>query len=178
MRNIKVGDPLKCVSEIGPIATERLMARLETQVRHSVAAGCVLLSGGKRLERRGNYFSPTVLTNIVRHSPAYTEELYGPVAALFRVNNIDEAIELANDSPMALGACAWTHDVHEQQRFIGNIKAGVVFVNKRVRSDPRLPFGGMKQSGFGRELGVEGIRQFTASKSVWIENSTKREVDQ
>lgn len=172
METLIVGDPLDDKSELGPLATARLVATLEQQVQKSAAAGCRILTGGKRIDRPGNYFRPTVLTDIKKNSPAYWEELYGPVAALFRVKNIEEAIELTNDSNFGLGASVWTKDPAEQSRFIEEIRVGNVFVNKRVRSDPRMPFGGMKASGFGRELGEQGLREFTVSKSVWIEEDS------
>jgi succinate-semialdehyde dehydrogenase/glutarate-semialdehyde dehydrogenase len=132
-----------------------------------------VLTGGKPLDRPGNFYAPTVLANIPKNSPAYREELFGPVACLFRVKNIDEAIAVANDSRFGLGASAWTNDERERKRFVNDLEAGMVFINKMVASDPRIPFGGVKQSGFGRELGVHGIREFTNIKTVWIEDEVQ-----
>ena len=137
-------------------------------VKTSVAAGAIVLTGGKKLDRPGNFYEPTVLTNILQGSPAYSEEIFGPVALLFRVNDIDEAIQLANATTFGLGASAWTNDESERNRFIDDLEAGCVFVNSMVASDPRLPFGGIKNSGYGRELGEFGIREFVNIKTVSI----------
>jgi succinate-semialdehyde dehydrogenase / glutarate-semialdehyde dehydrogenase len=140
-------------------------------VQKSVAAGARVLTGGKALEGDGFFYAPTVLANIPKTAPAYREELFGPVASVFVVKNIDEAIRTANDSRFGLGASAWTNDDRERDRFINEIESGMVFINKMVSSDPRLPFGGVKQSGHGRELGPFGIREFTNIKTVWIESN-------
>ena len=168
MKALRVGDPLKDSTDIGPLATEQILKDVETQVRTSVAAGAHLLCGGKRVDRVGNFYEPTVLANIPAGSPASCEEVFGPVAMLFRARTIDDAIELANSTTFGLGAASWTNDSQEQSRFIEELEAGCVFINGMVASDPRLPFGGIKNSGYGRELGEFGIREFVNIKTVWI----------
>ena len=163
-----VGDPLDPETQLGPLATEAILRDLERQVTASVALGAKLLTGGKRLDRPGWYYAATVLADIPREAPAYHEETFGPVASVFRVRDIDEAIALANDSRFGLGSAAWTHDPAEQRRFIDELEAGLVFINAMVASDPRLPFGGVKASGYGRELDVVGIREFVNIKAVSI----------
>ena len=169
MENLKVGDPLDEATQLGPLATAQVLHDLHRQVAESVAAGARVLTGGKRLDGIGYYYAPTVLTDIPRKCPAYQEELFGPVAALFRVRDVDEAIRLANDVSFGLGSSVWTNDEAEQARLIDEIEAGMVFVNGMVVSDPRMPFGGVKQSGYGRELSVYGIREFVNIKTVWIQ---------
>jgi succinate-semialdehyde dehydrogenase/glutarate-semialdehyde dehydrogenase len=168
MAALKVGDPMDDATEIGPLATEKLVQDLDAQVQRLVKDGACLLTGGTRVESPGNYYTPTVLTNIDRNTPTYREELFGPVAMLFRAGDITEAIHIANDTPFGLASSAWTNDPAEQKRFIDEIEAGVVFINKMVASDPRLPFGGVKRSGYGRELSAHGIREFTNIKTVCI----------
>jgi succinate-semialdehyde dehydrogenase/glutarate-semialdehyde dehydrogenase len=168
MKELRVGNPLDEANDIGPLATEQILKDVDEQVKTSVAAGAHILTGGKKVDGAGNYYQPTVLANIPHDSPAYCEELFGPVALLFRVNNIDEAIRLANTTTFALGAAAWTNDSGEQERFINEIEAGSVFINGMVASDPRLPFGGIKNSGYGRELSEFGIHEFVNIKTVWI----------
>jgi succinate-semialdehyde dehydrogenase/glutarate-semialdehyde dehydrogenase len=170
MKALRVGDPLDEATDIGPLATEQILKDVDEQVKASVAAGAIILTGGKKLDRAGNYYEPTVLVNVPRDSPASCEEVFGPVAMLFRVNNIDEAIDLANATSFGLGAAAWTSDEVEQKRFIDELAAGCVFINSMVASDPRLPFGGIKNSGYGRELGEFGIREFVNIKTVSINN--------
>jgi succinate-semialdehyde dehydrogenase/glutarate-semialdehyde dehydrogenase len=137
-------------------------------VEASIQAGARALTGAKPIDGPGAFYQPTVLTDIPKDSPAYGEEFFGPVACLFRVKNIDEAIHVANDTRFGLGASAWTNDAAERDRFTNELDAGMVFINKMVASDPRMPFGGVKQSGHGRELGVHGIHEFTNIKTVWI----------
>ena len=171
MQALKVGDPLDPATEVGPLATRTTLTDLDDQVRRSIAAGARVLAGGHPLERPGNYYAPTVLTDIKPGSPAYAEELFGPVAALFRVRDAGEALRLANDTSFGLGSSVWTNDAAERARLIDEIEAGQVFVNGMVVSDPRLPFGGIKNSGYGRELGVYGIREFVNVKTVWINDA-------
>lgn len=168
MRALKIGDPLDSATEIGPLATEAILDGVDKQVQDSIAAGAKLLSGGKRIESAGFFYEPTVLVDIPRDSPACREEIFGPVASLFRVSDAAEAIKTANDSSFGLGASAWTNDPAEQQLFAAELEAGMIFINSMVASDPRLPFGGTKRSGFGRELGAEGIREFVNTKTVSI----------
>jgi succinate-semialdehyde dehydrogenase / glutarate-semialdehyde dehydrogenase len=170
MQALKVGDPMDPATELGPLASADALEDLHAQVEAAIHSGARLLTGGRRIDRPGNFYEPTVLTNISKDSPAYGEELFGPVACLFRVKGIDEAIELANDTRFGLGASAWTNDATERERFVSEISAGMVFINKMVASDPRAPFGGVKQSGHGRELGIHGIREFANIKTVWIED--------
>jgi succinate-semialdehyde dehydrogenase/glutarate-semialdehyde dehydrogenase len=172
MQALKVGDPLDPATEVGPLATRATLTNLDDQVRRSIAAGARVRAGGHPLERPGYYYAPTVLTDIEPGSPAYAEEMFGPVAALFRVRDAGEAIRVANDTSFGLGSSVWTNDAAERARFIDEIEAGQVFVNGMVVSDPRLPFGGIKNSGYGRELGVYGIREFVNVKTIWIHEAT------
>ena len=168
MRSLKVGDPLDATTEIGPLATEAILRGVDRQVQDSIAAGAKLLTGGKRIKPPGFFYEPTVLADVPRDSPAAREEIFGPVASIFRVSSAAEAIKIGNDSSFGLGASAWTNDASEQQLFATELEAGMVFINSMVASDPRLPFGGAKRSGFGRELGAEGIREFVNIKTVSI----------
>ena len=168
MQALRIGDPLDESTQLGPLATPGILAGLDEQVRKSVAAGARVLTGGRRIDRPGNYYAPTVLDNIPEDSPAYREELFGPVAVMFRARDIDDAIRLANDTAFGLGASAWTADPADQQRFIDEIESGMVYVNAMVASDPRLPFGGVKRSGYGRELAAHGLREFVNIKTVKV----------
>ena len=168
MNKLKIGDPLEETTDIGPLATPQIVTDIDKQVQRSVAAGARLLTGGKRIGQRGNFYAPTVLSNIPSHAPAAREETFGPVASMFRVKDAAEAIAVANNTNFGLGAGVWTSDREEANRFIDGIESGQVFVNAMVASDPRVPFGGVKHSGFGRELGEHGIREFVNVKTVWI----------
>jgi succinate-semialdehyde dehydrogenase/glutarate-semialdehyde dehydrogenase len=168
MRALRVGDPLEESTQLGPLATPEILEGLDEQVRRTVAAGARLLTGGHRIDRPGNFYAPTVLADVPTDSPAYREELFGPVAVLFRTGGIDEAIRLANDTDFGLGASVWTSDAAEQLKLVDEIEAGMVFVNGMVASDPRLPFGGVKRSGYGRELSAYGIREFVNVKTVRV----------
>ncbi|PMB28422.1 NADP-dependent succinic semialdehyde dehydrogenase [Fischerella thermalis CCMEE 5319] len=166
---LKVGDPMQPDTDIGPLATPDILQDLELQVQTCVKAGAKVLIGGQPLaDRPGNFFPPTMITDLSPDSAIAKEEFFGPVALLFRVPDIDEAIKLANATPFGLGASAWTTNSQEQQRFIDEIEAGAVFINGMVKSDPRIPFGGIKRSGYGRELGIQGIHEFVNIKTVWV----------
>jgi succinate-semialdehyde dehydrogenase / glutarate-semialdehyde dehydrogenase len=167
MLALQIGDPFDEKTQLGPLANADAVKSLDEDVKKSVAAGARVLAGGHPLERPGNFYAPTVLTDIPRNSPAYSEEFFGPVASIFRVKSADEAIALANDSRFGLGASAWTTDPAETELFSNNLEAGMVFLNKMVASDPRMPFGGVKYSGHGRELSEYGIREFVNIKTVW-----------
>lgn len=169
MAALKVGDPMDAATDIGPLATPDAVVSLHADVQKTIEMGGKALTGAKPIEGPGNFYAPTVLTNIPHDSPAYGEEFFGPVASIFRVKDIGEAIRIANDTRFGLGASAWTSDPAEQARFAEEIEAGMVYINSMVVSDPRLPFGGVKWSGHGRELGVVGIREFANIKTVWIE---------
>ncbi|ABG51181.1 aldehyde dehydrogenase [Trichodesmium erythraeum IMS101] len=166
---LKVGDPMLPDTNIGPLATPSILEELNAQVEASVEKGAKILTGGHLLsDLPGNFYPPTILAEIPISSPAYQEEFFGPVALVFRVANIDEAINLANNTPFGLGASAWTKDTGETERLISELEAGAVFINGLVKSDPRLPFGGIKRSGYGRELSREGILEFVNIKTVWV----------
>ncbi len=170
MQALKLGDPFDEKTDVGPLATPDAVKDLDADVQKTLHAGAKLLAGGKPLDGPGNFYLPTVLTNIPKDSPAYREEFFGPVASIFRVKNLDEAIAVANDSRFGLGASAWTNDPAEREQLINELEAGMVFINQMVASDPRVPFGGVKASGHGRELGPYGIREFTNIKTVWIKD--------
>jgi succinate-semialdehyde dehydrogenase/glutarate-semialdehyde dehydrogenase len=169
MKALKVGDPMDEATEIGPLATPQILNDLDKQVKQAVASGARVLAGGKKLEGPGNFYQPTVLVDVDPSSPVSCEEIFGPVAMLFCVNDSDEAVRLANATPFGLGSAAWTNDAKEQLQFITQLEAGSVFINGMVASDPRLPFGGIKNSGYGRELSEFGIREFVNIKTVVID---------
>jgi len=167
MKAMKLGDPMAADTDIGPLATSKIRDELHDQVQRAVQGGARLLTGGKKIDGPGFYYEPTVLADVPRSSPVFREEFFGPVAMIFRARDAAEAIDIANDSPFGLGSSVWTRDEAERARFIDGIEAGQVFINAMVASDPRLPFGGVKRSGYGRELGVWGIREFLNVKTVW-----------
>ncbi len=173
MQALKLGDPFDPKTDVGPLATPDAVKDLDADVQKSIQAGAKLLIGGKPVAGPGNFYQLTVLTNIPKDSPAYREELFGPVACVFRAKSIDEAIAIANDVRFGLGASAWTNDPAERELFINELQAGMVFINQMVVSDPRVPFGGVKASGHGRELGPYGIREFTNIKTVWVREPAK-----
>ncbi len=175
MSALNVGDPMDNASDMGPLATEEMLEDVDQQVQDSVDAGARVLTGGKPMDGPGNFYPPTVLTDIPKDSPAYAEEIFGPVASMFRVNGMDEAIRLANDSPFGLSSSAWTNKEEERERFINEIEAGMVYINKMTESTPEVPFGGVKESGYGRELSIFGIREFVNAKTVWIDDSSGSE---
>lgn len=166
MQKLKVGDPFEVDTTIGPLARADLRERLDRQVQESVAAGAQVLIGGKPLPGPGFYYPPTVLVRLKRGMPAYEEELFGPVASVLAANNPEQALALANDTRFGLGASVWTRNMQLAEWFAARLQAGVVHINSVVRSDPRLPFGGIKRSGYGRELGSYGIKEFVNIKTV------------
>jgi succinate-semialdehyde dehydrogenase/glutarate-semialdehyde dehydrogenase len=169
MRALQVGDPMEPGTDVGPMASEAERARLAAQVDALVRDGARALTGGRALPGPGAFYPPTVLVDVPRTSPTYREELFGPVAQVLRVRDLDEAIAAANEVPYGLGSSAWTADPAERARLVDELEAGATFVNGMVVSDPRLPFGGVKRSGYGRELSREGIREFVNVKAVVIQ---------
>ncbi|HET9454680.1 MAG TPA: NAD-dependent succinate-semialdehyde dehydrogenase [Gemmatimonadaceae bacterium] len=165
---LRVGDPMHPDTQVGPLAGAQLVDDLEKQVRESVARGARVLAGGRRLDRAGFFFAPTVIADAPAGSPAYREELFGPVATVFRARDASDAIRIANDTKFGLGSAVWTTDPREAERFARELEAGTVFVNGMVSSDPRFPFGGVKASGYGRELSDYGLREFVNVKTVRI----------
>ena len=168
MESLTVGDPMSEDTDLGPLASPDGVETLDKQVHDTVAAGARLLTGGKPLDRPGNFYPPTVLADIPEGSPGHREELFGPVALLWRARDVDDAIRIANDSPFGLGGSAWTRDEAEQQRFVAEVETGMIYINKFTESTPEVPFGGVKNSGFGRELAEFGPRSFVNAKTVWI----------
>ncbi|MBB6220048.1 NAD-dependent succinate-semialdehyde dehydrogenase [Rhizobium leguminosarum] len=165
---LKIGDPRVRDTNIGPMARENLMTGLHAQVEKTVAAGAKLMAGGKPLDRAGFYYAPTVLDHVRPDMAAFSEETFGPVAAIIRVKDAVEAVRLANQTEYGLGSAIWSRDIERARQLAREIDAGAVFINGMVASDPRYPFGGIKRSGYGRELGVYGIREFVNIKTVWI----------
>src|SRR5882724_1648367 len=167
MRSLRVGDPSDDTTELGPLASRQVLEDIERQVQTAREQGAELACGGRRVDRRGFFFEPTVFLN-AKGTRVWKEEVFGPVAAVARAKNLDEAIALGNDAVFGLGSAAFTQDAKETERLIEELEAGQVFINGMVKSDPRLPFGGVKASGYGRELSQEGIREFVNIKTVWI----------
>lgn len=165
---LKVGEPTERDTNIGPMARENLMTALHDQVERTLKAGATLKAGGKPLDRPGYYYPPTVLDDVRPDMVAFCEETFGPVAAIIRVKDAEEAIRLANQTEFGLGSAIWTKDLNRARKLARDVDAGAVFINGMVASDPRYPFGGIKRSGYGRELGVYGIREFVNIKTVWI----------
>jgi succinate-semialdehyde dehydrogenase/glutarate-semialdehyde dehydrogenase len=165
---LKVGDPTDRANQVGPLARPDLVDDLERQVKESISKGAKVLAGGKRLKNGGNFFEPTVLTGVKPGMPVYNEETFGPVAAVIRVRDAEEALRVANDTDFGLGSSIWTSDVERGQMMAERVEAGLVFINGMVASDARLPFGGVKRSGYGRELSAAGIREFTNIQTVWV----------
>jgi len=166
-----VGDPMDEKTDVGPLATEQQLSDIVALVDDATANGATVLCGGRAPGGPGWYYPPTVLTGITEAMRVHTEEVFGPVATLYRVGSIDEAIELANGTDFGLGANAWTNDESERERLIAELDAGMVFINGNVTSFPELPFGGIKTSGYGRELTAHGIREFCNLKSVWVKET-------
>lgn len=168
MEQVKIGDPMDESTELGPIAREDLLYELDALVKDSVSKGAKILTGGKILPGRGLYYAPTILDNLKKGMSAYDEEIFGPVASLIKAKDVEDAIRIANDSPFGLGASIWTGNIQKAKEIATEIESGSVFINGMVKSDPRLPFGGVKNSGYGRELSHYGIKEFVNIKSVWI----------
>jgi len=166
---LTVGDPMSDETDVGPQADPGLMAELHDQVQASVDAGATLLTGGEPLDRTGAFYPPTVLTDVPSRCPADTEETFGPVATVYEVADAEEAIAVANDTRFGLGASLWTADRERGQRLARDISAGCVYINEMTKSDPRVPFGGIKDAGYGRELSEMGIKEFVNKKTVWVE---------
>jgi succinate-semialdehyde dehydrogenase/glutarate-semialdehyde dehydrogenase len=168
MSNVKLGNPVDKETGLGPLAREDLLLDLHEQVKKSVEMGAKLLLGGKRVERKGYYYPATILGNVKKGMPAFDQELFGPVASVIKVNSEEEAIAVANDTKFGLGASLWTSNIEKAKEFASKIDSGSVFINGMVKSDPRLPFGGVKLSGYGRELSHYGIKEFVNIKTVWV----------
>jgi succinate-semialdehyde dehydrogenase/glutarate-semialdehyde dehydrogenase len=168
MRAVVVGDPLDPKTQVGPQARHELRAALHAQVVRSVDKGARVILGGRIPNGPGAFYPVTILTGVTPGMPAFDEEVFGPVAAIIRARDVEDAVHLANETLFGLGASLWTADADAARALVDRIEAGCVFVNGMVKSDPRLPFGGIKASGYGRELATHGIREFTNVKTVWI----------
>jgi succinate-semialdehyde dehydrogenase/glutarate-semialdehyde dehydrogenase len=168
MSRLQVGDPMENATEVGPLATAAGRDEVAGQVEDAKAHGATVLCGGKKVEGPGFFYEPTILSDVTPQMRVYSEEVFGPVAMLYRARDEDEALYIANDSPFGLAASVWTSEPGERQRFVEHLEVGMIFVNAMVASTPELPFGGLKQSGYGRELGDLGLREFCAVKTVWV----------
>ncbi len=168
MNSLAIGDPLSEDTQLGPLARTDLLEELDGQVQHSIKAGARLLCGGKRADRTGAFYLPTVLTDVKKGMPVYEEETFGPVSAIIPVKDTEEAIAVANDSEFGLGGSVWSRDIEKAESVARRIESGAVFINGMTKSDPRLPFGGVKRSGYGRELSHYGIKEFVNIKTIWI----------
>lgn len=168
LENLQLGNPLSEDTDMGPMAREDLLINIEKQIEKSVEMGAKIIIGGKRFNTKDWFYEPTLLTNVTNKMPVFREETFGPVSVIIKAKNADDAIKIANDSSMGLGASIWTNDLELAEIMASQIEAGAVFINGMVKSDPRIPFGGIKQSGYGRELGAYGIKEFVNIKSVWI----------
>lgn len=168
MLKVKVGDPMEGTTELGPMAREDLLIDLDAQIKKSVKQGAVILCGGKRIDCPGYFYEPTIVANVTKGMPAYSEELFGPAASLIKAKDENEAVFIANDTSFGLGASVWTKNKEKGKEIAAKIESGSVFINGMVKSDPRLPFGGIKISGYGRELSHYGIKEFVNIKTVWV----------
>lgn len=168
MRALRVGDPRQEATQVGPLARKDLLETVHRQVQQSVRKGARLLTGGKSSEGKGFFYEPTVLARVKSGMPAFDEEVFGPVASVIVAKDEEDAIKLANDSRFGLGASVWSRDLSKAESLAQRLEAGNVFINDFVKSDPRLPFGGVKASGYGRELGSYGIKEFTNIKTISI----------
>jgi succinate-semialdehyde dehydrogenase/glutarate-semialdehyde dehydrogenase len=168
MSSLQIGDPMDPSTEVGPLATSSGRDDIAEQVDDARAHGATVLCGGKTVDRPGFFYEPTALSDVTPQMRVYSEEVFGPVAMLYRARDEDEALRIANDSPFGLAASVWTSDPREKERFTERLEVGMIFVNAMVASTPALPFGGLKQSGYGRELGEFGLREFCAVKTVWV----------
>jgi succinate-semialdehyde dehydrogenase/glutarate-semialdehyde dehydrogenase len=165
---LKIGDPMDIETQVGPMARPDLVDEIENQVNSSIVQGARLIAGGHRPNRAGCYFEPTILTGIVKGMPVYSEETFGPVVSVIMANDEEDAIRIANDSEFGLGGCVWTGDLQRGERIARKVATGAMFVNGITKSDPRLPFGGIKKSGYGRELAGYGIKEFVNIKTIWV----------
>ena len=168
MAALRVGDPMDPDTDMGPLSSDDAVKSLDQQVRDTVAAGGRVLTGGAPLDRPGSFYAPTALVDVPEGSPGHREELFGPLATVFRARDADDAIRIANDSSFGLGGSAWTSDRAEQERFVSEVETGMMYINKYTESTPEVPFGGAKNSGYGRELAAFGPRAFVNAKTVWI----------